>query len=54
MLLYLVLLGGLGVLFIAAVSTVREAIRLKARPRGVLIALGFAVVSLVAIVAILI
>lgn len=52
--LYLVLLGGLGIVFVAAVSSVREAIRQRARLQGVLIALGMAVGSLLLIWAILI
>ena len=54
MLLYLVLLSGLGILLVASLSTVREAIRQRARPRGVLIALGFAAISLLGIWAILV
>jgi len=54
MLLYVVLLGGLGILFVAAATSVREAIRQRARLRGVLVALGLALVSLAGIWAILI
>ena len=54
MVLYLVLLGGLGVLLVASLATVREAIRQRARLRGVLIAVGFALFSLLGIWAILV
>jgi hypothetical protein len=54
MLLYLVLLGGLGTLFVAAAGALREAVRQRARPRGYLVALGVALVSLLGIWAILI
>lgn len=54
MLLYVVLLGGLGVLLVASISTVREAIRQRARPRGFFIALGFAAVALLGIWAVLV
>lgn len=54
MLVYVVLLGGLGVLLLASVSTVRDAIRQRARPRGILVAIGFVVFSLLGIWAILI
>ncbi len=54
MVLYLVILGGLGVLLVASLATVREAIRQRARLRGVLIAAGFALFSLLGIWAILV
>lgn len=54
MLLYVVLLGGLGVLLVASLSTIREAIRQRARPRGFLVALGFAAAALLGIWAVLI
>ncbi len=54
MLLYLVLLGGLGILLLASASTVRDAIRQRAGPRGILISFGFALLSLLGIWAILV
>lgn len=54
MVLYVVILGALGILFAAAASSVREAIRQRARFRGILVALGVAVGALVLIWAILI
>jgi hypothetical protein len=54
MLLYLVFLGGAVVLLAAAVGALREAIRQRARLRGILLTVGLAVLSLLAIWAILV
>lgn len=54
MLLYAIMLGGLGILLVAAVGTLREAIRQRARPRGFLVAIGAALLALVGIWAVLV
>lgn len=54
MLLYLVILGGLGILLVASLGALREAIRQRARLRGYLVALGLALLSLVGFWAMLI
>lgn len=54
MLLYVIILGGLGVLLVAAVGALREAIRQRARPRGFLVAIGAALLALAGIWAMLI
>ncbi len=54
MVLYALILGGLGVLFVAALGALREAVRQRARPRGFLVALGAALVALVGIWAMLV
>lgn len=54
MLLYAVILGGLSVLFLGAISALRDAFRQRARLRGFLAAIGVALLSLLGIVAILI
>lgn len=54
MLLYLIILGGLGILFVAALGALREAIRQRARPRGFLVALAAAALALLGFWAVLI
>jgi hypothetical protein len=51
---YLILLGGLGLLVVASLGTIREAFRQRARLRGYLVAIGLAVASLLGIWALLI
>jgi len=51
---YLVLLGGLSLLVVASLGTLREAFRQRARLRGYLVALGLALLSLLGIWALLI
>lgn len=54
MLLYLVILGGFVVLLAASVSALRDGIRQRARIRGILLAVGLALLSLLGIWAVLI
>ncbi|MBL8984961.1 MAG: hypothetical protein JNJ80_01735 [Gemmatimonadetes bacterium] len=54
MLLYLIILGGLGILFVAALGALREAVRQRARPRGFLVALAAAALALLGFWAVLI
>ena len=54
MLFYVILLGGLGVLSLASASALREALRQKARLRGILLTLAMLLGSLLGIVALLI
>lgn len=54
MVLYLIILGGFGVLLVASIGTLREAVRQRARPRGFLVAIGAALLALVGIWAVLI
>ncbi len=54
MILYVAILGGLTVLFLASVGALREAVRQRARWQGVLLALGLALGSLLGMWAILI
>lgn len=54
MILYLVILGGLGIVLAASVSALRDAIRQRARFRGIMIAVGLAVLSLIGIWAVLV
>lgn len=54
MLLYAIVLGGLLIVFAAALSALRDAIRQRARLRGICIALGLALASLAGIWAVLI
>ncbi len=53
MILYIVLLGGAIVLLAASVGALREAIRQRARLRGILLAVGIAILSVLGIWAIL-
>ncbi len=54
MLLYLVILGGLWIVLIASLGTLREAVRQRARLRGYLVSLAFAALSLLGFWAILV
>jgi hypothetical protein len=54
LLLNAIVLGGLIVLLGAAIGALREAIQLKARPRGVLFVAGVALLSLLLLWAVLI
>lgn len=54
MVLYAIILGGLSVLFLGAISALRDAVRQRARLRGFLAAIGVAVLSLAGIFAMLI
>jgi hypothetical protein len=51
---YLVLLGGLGVLVAASVGALKEAIRQRARLRGIALTVGLMVLSLLGLWAVLI
>lgn len=53
MLLYLIVLGGLAALLAASVGALKEAIRQRARLRGIVLTLGLAVLSLLGIWAVL-
>jgi hypothetical protein len=54
MLLYVIVLGGLAVLFAASVSALKDAVRQRARLRGFAIAVALAVGSLVGMWAVLV
>lgn len=54
MILYLIVLGGSIVLLVASLGALREAIRQRARLRGILLTAGLAILSVVAIWAVLI
>jgi hypothetical protein len=54
MVLYVVILGGLGILLVASVGALREAIRQRARLRGYLVAIALALGSLLGFWAVLI
>ncbi len=54
MVLYAIILGGLSVLFLGAISALRDAVRQRARLRGFLAAIGVAVLSLAGIFAMLV
>lgn len=54
MILYVGILGGLTVLFLASLGALREAVRQRARWQGILLAIGLALGSLLGMWAILI
>ena len=53
MILYLIVLGGALVLLVASGGALREAVRQRARLRGILLTAGLAILSLLAIWAVL-
>jgi hypothetical protein len=50
---YMVIVGGLSVLLIASLSTFREGLRQKARPKGLAIVAGFGLIALLGLILIL-